>query len=607
MNFDGFPVFPGSGEDPYARDLIAGHYRNFGADLVITLIDCWVLDPAGLQGLNVAHWVPVDCSPLSVQDRAFLSASPGRAIAMSEFGRDQLNGAGLNPLFAPHALDMEAWSPLDNRDEARKKLGLDGQFIIGINAANQDPERKAFGEQVKAFARFARSHDDARLFIHSRSRTQNGPDLEALIAAHGLADRVTLADQYAISAGMILEPGMIGWHGAIDVLSNCSYGEGFGLAVLQSQACGTPVVVNGGSAMTELCGAGWVTRGQEKWHYRHQANWHVPSVPSIARAYENAYRQARSPQLRDRARRFALRYDAETVYEQYWVPVLEQMADSPAARRASRKQAGPRVWDTFMLAGEKDMLAMRFAETAGLVDCHVAVQATVTHRGVPKDVLSVGDLRAVGARKGTVSLITTGLPEHPDPWVLEHAQRDAAWRVLEQQAADQDWVLICDVDEIPSPALFEALKTVPVPVVSVRMRTALFAVDWLVPDELTPPTCVAARMGWLRLRAQEGKGLAWVRDHRGDYLEIGDGGWHFSWLGGPEVQARKLAERTCHVELLGTPQQDVIMSGARWRDGQDGGGLPVEPADVDETWPAWIRAGNCPDVWFRPRLAAVTA
>jgi Glycosyltransferase family 17 len=607
VNYEGFPVFPGSGEDPYARDLLAGHYANFKADLVITLIDCWVLDPVALQGMNVAHWVPVDTSPLSVQDQKFFAASPGRPVAMSRFGESMLRNAGFSPLFAPHALDMRAWSPLEGRDEARSKLGLDGQFIIGINAANQDPERKAHAEQVKAFAKFAAGHDDARLFIHSRAHTQNGPDLEQMIAAHGLTGKAILADQYAVSAGMILEPGMIGWHGAIDVLSNCAYGEGFGLAVLQSQACGTPVVVNGCSAMTELCGAGWTVRGQEKWHFRHQANWQVPDIGSIARAYEKAWQHARDPQMREKARRFALRYDADTVYEQYWRPVLEELADSPAARRASgRKPRRPQVWDTFMLAGETDTLAMRLAETAGLVHHHVAVQAPVTHRGVAKSVLSADDLRAAGARKGTVTLVTTQLPQHPDPWVLEHAQRDAAWRTLSARAADDDWVLICDADEIPSASLITALETVPVPVVSVRMRTALYAVDWLVPDELTPPTCVAARMGWLRLRALEGKGLAWVRDHRADYLEVGDGGWHFSWIGGPEAQARKLTETTCHTEILGTPEAHLILSGARYRDGTDGGGLPVKPADVDGTWPAWIRDRKCPATWFRPRGEAAS-
>ena len=91
---EGFPVYPGSGEDPYARDVLPGHYRHFGADLLITLIDIWVLDPEQLAGMNVLHWMPVDCTPLSGLDKKVL-AGPGTAVAMSRFGQKQIQDAGL--------------------------------------------------------------------------------------------------------------------------------------------------------------------------------------------------------------------------------------------------------------------------------------------------------------------------------------------------------------------------------------------------------------------------------------------------------------------------------------------------------------------------------
>ena len=123
---EGMPVYPGSGEDAYARDVLPGHYKHFGADLVITLLDIWVLDPAQLAGMNVLHWMPVDCEPLSSLDRRVLDG-PGRPVAFSRFGHRQLEAAGYKPLYAPHALDMSVWEPLDDRDKAREMLGFDGQ------------------------------------------------------------------------------------------------------------------------------------------------------------------------------------------------------------------------------------------------------------------------------------------------------------------------------------------------------------------------------------------------------------------------------------------------------------------------------------------------
>jgi hypothetical protein len=138
-------------------------------------------------------------------------------------------------------------------------------------------------------------------------------------------------------------------------------------------------------------------------------------------------------------------------------------------------------------------------------------------------------------------------------------------------------------------------------VIAARMRTTLFAVDWEVPDEVLPPTCVAATVDWLRLQAPR-RGLGEVRDRRGDYPVLRDGGWHFSWLGGIEKQQQKLLTSTCHTELLGTEEGGLILSGERYRSGRRGEGhLPVRPVDVDDAWPAFVRERRCPAEWFRPR------
>lgn len=271
------------------------------------------------------------------------------------------------------------------------------------------------------------------------------------------------------------------------------------------------------------------------------------------------------------------------------------------------------IFDAFMYRDEVDMLDLRLEAFEGVDVLHVAVESPYTHRGVPKPLSLMAAMARLGGKHpgARVRRVVDDFEPDPDPWVSEHHQRNAAWKVIDAEAADTDVVLIADCDEIPSPPLLDfavrwGAEGSGYPV-AVPMRTFLFAVDWEVKRRL-PPTCVLAPAGYLRKRAADGEYLAEVRKRRGDYLEYANGddpgdkgGWHFSWVGGPERQADKLLNATCHTEILATPEAELIRSGARWRSQENGGGLPVVPVDVDETWPAYIYEGRCPASWFRPR------
>jgi hypothetical protein len=275
--------------------------------------------------------------------------------------------------------------------------------------------------------------------------------------------------------------------------------------------------------------------------------------------------------------------------------------------------SGPRIYAPVMYNGESDMFDLRMEafEQAESVT-HVVVEAPFTHRGVPKpmvfDAFSIG----TGTRHDVWHVIDDWEPDI-HAWTNEHHQRRAAWPVIDKEADGGDVVIIADVDEIPSKALLDFLPLwasaggrYPL---SVRMKTCLFAVDWVVPDPLPsgrplPPTCVVATVKYLRDCATYGEYLGEVRDGRDKYPEFsGFGGWHFSWCGGPERQKAKLEESTCHVEILQTPEAELIRCGARWRSPENGGGLPVIGVEIDSSWPAYVYERRAPANWYRPRGA----
>ena len=313
----------GGAHDSYGNDVLAGHYQAHRPDLLITLCDVFALAPSAsdIVRMSAAHWMPVDCLPAGDQDIAVLRDGAGTPIAMSKFGQRVLEDEGCDPvLYVPHGVDCALFAPGEPHE---------GPFTIGINAANKDKSpRKGIPEQMLAFARFRERHPEARLALHTASVSPHGVNLQALANRLGIADAVDFPDLYSYATKVIGQDVMADWYRGLDVLSNCAFGEGFGLPVLEAQASGIPVVVTDCSSMSELHGAGWKVNGEQFWAEGHNSWWIQPYPRAVEAAYEAAW-QAREdgkmPALRAKARSFAEQYDADLVLSTYWKPALERL------------------------------------------------------------------------------------------------------------------------------------------------------------------------------------------------------------------------------------------------------------------------------------------
>ena len=324
----GFTVFPG-GLEAYGNDVLPGHAQVFKADLVLTLMDAWVLNPEMMASLNAACWMPVDCTPLSAMDRQFLRESGVTPIAMSEFGKAELETAGFDSGYVPHAIDTAVFAPSD-KAAAREALGVpQDAFVIGINMANIDAVRKAFPEQMAAFAMFRKKHPGALLLMHSH---QIGPgtglDLRDLVNRLDIAPAVRWTNPYQYTCGGYTALELARWYACLDVYSGCSYAEGFGLPLLEAAACGIPSVATDFSAMPQVAGPlAHLVPGEPFWNARHRSWWAKPHIAGIADAYEAAFKAEPD---RDVIRQHALEYDADKVFAESWVPVLTKLEETCA-------------------------------------------------------------------------------------------------------------------------------------------------------------------------------------------------------------------------------------------------------------------------------------
>lgn len=290
-------------------------------DLIIVLKDPWVLDPEAYREYKcpVLVWANIDCDPIGQPDLKFFRKSGAIPVAVSKFGLSTMRKHGLkNARYVPHGIDTSYWTPGD-QDAARDLLGLPrGVFTAGINAANIGP-RKGWGEQFAAFAtEVRRGRRDSLLLVHAAPEHPEGINLRDLARFHGIADHVKFGANYNMRSNQ-----MRTWYRSLDVLMACSYGEGFGVPIVEALSCGIPVVGTDCSAISEKIrpGCGWLVKGQKWWHPHFQAEWTIPSVPQIAARLD------RKPGPVKLIRESAAEYDAGLITNTMWKPLIEEMTD----------------------------------------------------------------------------------------------------------------------------------------------------------------------------------------------------------------------------------------------------------------------------------------
>ena len=331
LNVAGLMIYPGSGAG-WGNDVVQAHAeRHFGSlrgGLVLSLVDVFVLDPAIWRELNTAAWVPVDHDPAPPAVLGFFAATGAVPIAMTRFGQAQLQDFA--PLYVPHGVATDVYRP-QPRAEVRVPEGIPRDaFVVGIVAVNKGaPSRKSLAEMVEAFAVFRARHDDAILYLHTELQgAHQGTHLPSLLEELGVPEEAVLVvDQSRYLFHPFTPEEMAATYASMDVLLNASMGEGFGLTVLEAQACGIPAIVTDFTAMSEVCGAGWKC-GYER-HWTDQGSWQArPHVEELVESLEECYRldETSRQELSARAREHALQYDADRVLAEHWLPALNDVA-----------------------------------------------------------------------------------------------------------------------------------------------------------------------------------------------------------------------------------------------------------------------------------------
>jgi len=197
---------------------------------------------------------PVDGDPPRPSERE-VSKIPDVLVAISKFGKRMVRKYwGEDAVYIPHAV-LDDFRPV-RKERAKEAFGIDAEKIVfGYNGSND--VRKLLNVLLQAWKRAFGDSDDTLLLLNT-PRVRNSPrsfDTTALI--EGLqVENCLIPFETLVRPPSRAEINL--FYNALDVHVMVTGGEGFGLPIAESMACGVPNIGTNFSAIPEIMGGGGV-------------------------------------------------------------------------------------------------------------------------------------------------------------------------------------------------------------------------------------------------------------------------------------------------------------------------------------------------------------
>ena len=228
------------------------------------------------EQIPTANYVPIEGTELPPSMRnLWQHAHP---VAMSKFGQAQLEALlsrpvpmiyhGVSPAFRPLSVREPGeykGVPITDREMAKAAFGLGGKTVI--LRTDRYIERKNYAAFFRILRPVLAKHPEIMVIVHTVTGDPDGKgDIRELISR----------EPGAVNAGSYMEwehpqirltGAHDSWRGlsdqdlrllycAADLYVSPTMAEGFGLCLVESMACGTPVIATDFSSITEVVGAG---------------------------------------------------------------------------------------------------------------------------------------------------------------------------------------------------------------------------------------------------------------------------------------------------------------------------------------------------------------
>lgn len=239
------------------------------------------------------------------------------------------------------------------------------------------------------------------------------------------------------------------------------------------------------------------------------------------------------------------------------------------------------IYDGFIFFNEFELLEIRLNELWDVVDKFILVEAYLTHSGKPKPMYfkeRKGDFEKYLSKIIHVEVYNTPNSPKDVSWDREIHQRNSILDGVSRiGVTDDDILIVSDVDEIVRASAVKTLGRLIKPV-----QFAMQSFGGYVNTPSGPWNY--AKAGPVRLFLE---GLAPQICRHNTYMDVPNGGWHFSYLGGPAKICEKMSAFS-HQEERVQRHNDLARITANLAQGHGVFGGKFSVVEVDDTWPAYL-------------------
>lgn len=266
-------LLPSSGRHPFSGDVLQPYIKMIAPDITFLLADSfmlypWMIDDSIARGgidFSPSHsifYYPSDGFPLPLKCENILKKFE-YTVSMSKFAQKQvLDNYGIDSLYIPHGCDTSLFRPADEQEKIilrnkwsqKLNINLMDKFVLIYVGRNQG--RKAPGELLKSFAKFAKDKKDVVLIMSTDPEDPAGMNpqniMTEFIVYLKIEDKVRYTGTrywYGLPENEIAELMRLS-----DLYVSTTTGEGWCLPMTEAISSSTPVVIPDFTTPEEILG-----------------------------------------------------------------------------------------------------------------------------------------------------------------------------------------------------------------------------------------------------------------------------------------------------------------------------------------------------------------